>query len=149
MEVRRKRILIIDPDSVAAQELSSLFIDEGYEVETSECIREAAEIIKDVKFGCIIMDVNLPGMRGYEAVSILKAIDPRVQIIMTAAENTMDLEVKVRKQDIFYYYIKSFDREELKEAVRDAFKKIGKQKKGESWKTRETKHLPNEQLNGL
>jgi len=47
---------------------------------------------------------------------------------MTATENTMDLEAKVRKQDIFYYYIKSFDREELMEAIRDVFKKMGKVK---------------------
>lgn len=124
MEIGYKRILIVDPDSAAAREMSSLFIDEGYGVEITGGIREAAETIKDVKFDCVIMDVNLPRMRGYEAVSILKAIDPKVQIIMTSSENTMDLEVKVRQQDIFYYYIKSFDREELKEAVRDVFEKV-------------------------
>jgi len=128
MKVGYKRILIIDPDSKAAQELSSLLIDEDYDVEISEGIREAAERIKDVKFDCIIMDVDLPEMKGYEAIPILKAIDPKVQIIMTAAENTMDLEVEVRRQDIFYYYIKPFDRGELKEAVQGVFKKLGKVK---------------------
>ena len=118
----------MDPDSRVARELSSLFVDEGYDVEISGGIRQAVEKIKDVKFDCVIMDVDLPDMEGYKAVSILKAIDPKVQIIMTAAENTAELEVKVRKQDIFYYYIKSFDREELREAVRDVFKKLGKVK---------------------
>jgi len=118
--------LIIDPDSRAAREMSHLFTDKGYDVETSGGITKAAERIKDVKFDCIIMDVDLPEMKGYEAVSILKAIDPKAQIIMTAVENTLELEEKVRKQDIFYYYIKSFDWEELKEAVRDVFKKMGK-----------------------
>jgi len=124
MKTKCRRILIVDPDSATVREMSSLFIDEGYEVETSECIREAAEKINDVKFDCVIVDVNLPEMEGYKAVPILKAIDPKAQIIMTTAENTMNLEAKVRKQDIFYYYIKSFDREELKEAVRDVFKKV-------------------------
>ena len=128
MKVGRGRILIVDPDDGTAQELSSLFIDEGYDVETSGGIREAAERIKDVKFDCVIMDVDLPEMKGYEAVPVLRAIDPKVQIIMTAAENTMELEAKVRKQDIFYYYIKFFDREELKEAARDVFRKLGKVK---------------------
>lgn len=128
MKVGNRRILIIDPDSKAAQELSSLFIDEGCDVETSGGIREAAERIRDVKFDCVIMDVHLPHMEGYKAVPILKAIDPKVQIIMTATENTLELEEKVRKQDIFYYYIKSFDREELKEAVQDVFKRLGKVK---------------------
>lgn len=120
--------MIVDPDGRTTEELSSLFIDEGYDVEISEGIREAAERIKDVKFDCVIMDVDLPEMKGYEAVPVLRAIDPKVQIIMTAVENTVELEVEVREQDIFYYYIKSFDREELKEAVRDVFKKLGKAK---------------------
>jgi CheY-like chemotaxis protein len=128
MKVGYKRILIIDPDSKVAHELSSLLIDEGYDVEISEGIRKAAERVKDVKFDCVIMDVDLPEMKGYEAAPILKAIDPKLQIIMTAAQNTMDLEAEVRRQDIFYYYIKPFDRVELKEAVQGVFKKLGKVK---------------------
>jgi len=128
MKNGHKRILIVDPDSKAAQELSSHFTEEGYDVEMSDSITTMAERIRDAKFDCVVMDVNLPEMKGYEAVPVLKAIDPEVQVIMTATENTMDLEAKVRKQDIFYYYIKSFDREELMEAIRDVFKKMGKVK---------------------
>jgi len=128
MSAGPRKILIIDPDTKAAQELSSLFINESYDVEISECITMAAERINDVKFDCVIMDVDLPEMKGYKAIPILKAIDPKVQIIMTAVKNTVELEAEVRKQDIFYYYIKSFDREELKEAVRDVLKKLGKTK---------------------
>ena len=121
-----KRILIIDPDIRAAHELSSLLIDEGYDIETSEGIGKAVERVKDVRFDCVIMDVDLPEMKGYEAVPIMKAIDTKLQIIMTAAENTIDLEAEVRKQDIFYYCIKPFDHVELKEAVQGAFKKVAK-----------------------
>jgi len=128
MKVGNRRILIIDPDIEAARELSSRFIKEGYDVEISGGVTKAAERVKDVKFDCVIVDVNLPEMKGYEAVPILKAIDPQVQIVMTAADNSMELEQEVRKQDIFYYYIKSFDPNELQEAVRDVFKKLGKVK---------------------
>jgi len=68
------------------------------------------------------MDVNLPEIKGYEAVSILKNIDPKVKIIMTTNKNTKRLEVKVRKQDIFYYFIKSFGNDELKLVINSLFK---------------------------
>lgn len=118
--------MIVDPDSKAAAVLFSRLNNEGYDVEIGSGVTKAAERIRDVPFDCVIMDVNLPEMSGYEAVSILKAIEPRVQIIMTATENSLELEEKVRKQDIFYYYIKSFDWGELKEAVRDVFVSLGK-----------------------
>jgi CheY-like chemotaxis protein len=126
MKLGSKRILIVDPDNETAQQLASVFVEEGYDVEISTSISAMAERIRDAKFDCVIMDVDLPEMAGYKAVSILKTIDPSVQVIMTAAENSAALEAEVRKQDIFYYYIKSFDREELIEAVRDVFKKMGK-----------------------
>ena len=67
------------------------------------------------------MDVDIPEMKGYEAVSILKNLDPQIKIIMTTKKNTKKLEAKVREQDIFYYFIKSFDKEELKMAIHNAF----------------------------
>jgi CheY-like chemotaxis protein len=126
MKVGHRRILIVDPDKRVSGKLWSLLTGEGYDVETSEGVSEAAKWLKDAKFDCVIMDVALPEMKGYEAIPILRAINPKVEIVMTAAENTAELEAKVRKQDIFYYYIKSFDQNELQEAVRDVFKKLGK-----------------------
>jgi CheY-like chemotaxis protein len=138
MRYRSRRILVVDPDNGVAQALSSILVNEDYEVEITEGLTQASERLHDVEFDCIIIDIELPEMEGFKAVPILKAIDPKVQIIMTAAENTVELEAKVRKQDIFYYYIKSFDRKELIEAVRDVFKKIGKVKE-----TRKMSTLPN------
>ena len=126
MKDKRRRILIIDPHTKIREEYFSFFSDGDYDVETSSGITRAVEKIKNIGFDCIIIDVDLPEMKGYEAVQIIKTIDPNVQIIITAAENTRELEVKVREQDIFYYYIKSFDKEELRLAVNGALKKVGK-----------------------
>lgn len=126
MKLGSKRVLIVDPDNEAARQVASILVEEGYEVEITATISAMAERIRDVKFDCVIMDVDLPEMPGYKAVSILKTIDPSLQVIMTAAENSPELEAEVRKQDIFYYHIKSFDREELIEAGRDVFKKMAK-----------------------
>jgi twitching motility two-component system response regulator PilH len=126
MKLGSKRVLIVDPDGEAARELAFFLGEEGYDVEISDSISAMAERVRDARFDCVIMDVDLPEMPGHKAVSIVKTIDPKVQIIMTAASNSADLEAEVRKQDIFYYYIKSFDREELLAAVVDVFKKAGK-----------------------
>ena len=132
MKVERRRVLIVDPDSAAARKLCGLLVQEDVDVETAEGITQAVERINAAQFDCVIMDVELPEMKGYAAVSVLKAMDPKLQVIMTAADNTLELEAKVRKQDIFYYYIKSFDPAELQEAVRDAFKKTGKCEKAKA-----------------
>jgi DNA-binding NtrC family response regulator len=122
MKVDCKRILILDPNTVDVCWLFSDLVRNGFTVESCSCLQEAVEKIKAIKFDCIVMDVNLPHIKGYDAVSILKAVDPNVKIIMTTEKNDLILETEVRKQDISYYHIKSFDRMELVEAVRDICK---------------------------
>jgi len=129
MNVGRRRILVVDADCQAADQVSALLAEEDLGIEAAGGVGQAAEMIRNAEYDCVIVDVNLPDMKGYEAVPVLKTIDPEIQIIMTASENTLELEAKVRQQDIFYYYIKSFDAEELREAIRDVFKRLERLKR--------------------
>jgi len=104
----------------------ALFLkNEDYYVETGRGFPEAIKKISEGNFKCLIMSVRLPEMKGYEAVSILKNIDPKIKVIMTAKKNSKSLESKVREQDIFFYFIKSFGKDELRMAINNAFSKGG------------------------
>ena len=113
-------ILVVDPDAKAVEEWRSCLAIQGLKVENAANVKEAAIKLNVLQCGCLIIDVNLPEMKGYEAVPILKAIQPLAQVIMTAGENSKELESKVRQQDVFYYHIKSFSPAELASAVSDA-----------------------------
>lgn len=125
---KSKRILIVETDGKFIQELLALFAHEDYDMEISRNFTDAVERIKNVKFDCAIINVNLAEIKGYDAVPIIKTINPGTCIIITTEENTRELEAEVRKKDIFYYYIKSFALDELKLAVRSVFEKLGKVK---------------------
>lgn len=123
MTVQEKRILIIDPDRKERQNLEAFLVKENYLVESGKGLPDALKKISEGCYNCLIMDVDLPEMKGYEAVSILKNIDPGIKIIMTTKKNTKRLEAKVREQDVFYYFIKSFGKNELKMAINNALNK--------------------------
>ena len=120
MMSKQKRILIIDPDRKERQDLTAFLRKVDYYVESGKGLPEVIKKLSEGCFDCLIMDVDLPEMKGYEAVSILKNIDPDIKIIMTTKKNTKRLEAKVREQDIFFYFIKSFGKEELKMAINNA-----------------------------
>jgi len=117
---KEKRILIIDPDRKERQNLESFLRREDYFVESGKGLPDAIKMLSEGGFNCLIMDVDLPEMKGYEAVSILKNIDPNIKVIMMTKKNSKRLEAKVREQDIFFYFIKSFGKEELKMAISNA-----------------------------
>jgi len=114
------KILLIEPDPNERKSLVAFLKKENYEVETGKGLPDAIKKLSGGVYGCLIMDVDLPEMKGYEAVSVLKSIDPKIKIIMTTKKNTKHLERKVREQDIFYYFIKSFGKEELNQAIKSA-----------------------------
>jgi DNA-binding NtrC family response regulator len=101
--------------------MAAFLKSENFSVETGKGLADAVEKIRRGYFDCLIMDVKLPEMKGYEAVPIIKSIDPKIKVIMTTKKNTKSLEAKVREQDIFFYFIKSFSKEELKLAINNAF----------------------------
>jgi DNA-binding NtrC family response regulator len=116
----KKRILIIDPDRKERQDMAMFLRKEDYYVESGNGLSDAIMKLSEGCFNCLIMDVDLKEMKGYEAVTILKNIDPEIKIIMTTRKNTKKLEAKVREQDIFFYFIKSFGKEELEMAINNA-----------------------------
>jgi len=118
-----KQILIIDPNHDERMVMASFLRNENYAVDTGSSLTDAIKMLSGNSVSCLILDVDLPEMKGYEAVSILKNINPALKIIMTTKTNTRELEAKVREQDIFFYFIKSFSKDELKLAIHNAFNK--------------------------
>jgi two-component system response regulator ResD len=115
------RILIIDPDERDRAVLTAFLEQEGYRADSGRGLTDAVTKMSTGDFSCLIMDVDLPEMKGYKAVSVLKSIHPGIKVIMTTKKNTKELEAKVREQEIFFYFIKTFGKKELKLAINNAF----------------------------
>lgn len=121
MSSSEKKILIIDPDPRERKDLRAQLEKDFCSVDTGKNLAEAIKKISESGYDCLLLEVDLPEMKGYEAVSILKNLDPKLKVIMMTKKNSKKLEAKVREQDIFFYFIKSFGLEELKLAIKNAF----------------------------
>ena len=123
-----KTVLIAETNEEEREYLSIALASEGYKVETAKA---SSEMIKKLHnksdVGVIIMDVNMPGVRAYEVIPIVKKINRRIPIIVMSSDNSIDLARKVRQVGIFYYAMKPLDIEEMKLVVRDAFKKVSRE----------------------
>ncbi len=115
-----KRILIIDPDENDRNVMATFLRQHNFSVETGKGLSDALKKVSEGCYDCLIMEVDLPEMKGFDAVSIFRNIDPKIKVIMTAKKNSMELESKVREQDIYYYFIKSFGKDELRLVINNA-----------------------------
>ncbi|WP_437274442.1 response regulator [Sorangium sp. So ce375] len=77
-------ILVIDDNATNMKLLRVLLTTEGYEVRTAVDAREAIEVMKSFRPRLILMDLQLPGMSGFELTRLLKA-DARTRDITILA----------------------------------------------------------------
>lgn len=88
------RILVVDDDRRMAGTLVDILRAEEYDAEAAYSGREALDRIKESReegalpFGCVLTDVKMPEMNGVELHSAIKAIDPRLPVVMMTAYAT-------------------------------------------------------------
>jgi len=120
---RGKKILILEPNSKLAEKIHLIFRKEGFLVDTTERASETIRNIQEEHVSVLIMDVGVKDMNWEEVVPIVKGMYPTLPIIITASQNTPELEAQVLHQKVFFYHVKSFGIEELILAVRNAIEK--------------------------
>lgn len=107
------KILILDSDQKGREKLARRLIPKGCEVETIGTLAGAVELMRNVCFDYIIADVNLPKVDSDELLSVLESMSPGARLIATARHNSLELESKVRRHNIVFYYLKNSDSQEL------------------------------------
>lgn len=117
-----RSVLIANGDQATRESLSRILIREGYKVETASLASEVIQKIQNANIGVLVIDVDLSGMESHGIIPIIKKIDPAIPIVVMSNNSSLELARRVRKEGIFYYALKPLDQEEIKLAVRDAFR---------------------------
>ena len=93
-------------------------------------LRGAVEHVRKTDFDCTLIEADLLIHCGFDIIGRLKTFNPRMKLIITSDLNSKTLEASVRAHDIFYYYVRTFGKKELKQAVENVFTCLGKSKEG-------------------
>ena len=76
------KILIVDDEKDAADMLARRFSSQDYEVETAHSGETAIEKVKEIRPHIMLLDIQMPGMDGIEALKQAREADPSLGIIM-------------------------------------------------------------------
>lgn len=83
-EVKETAILVVEDDPSTANLLSESLKQQGYKVTVTESPHDALELVEQIRFDLIFLDVNLPAMNGLELYLAIKKITPTAAAIMIA-----------------------------------------------------------------
>ncbi len=121
MNYFRSRIVIVE-DNDAVREGFSLIINSisnYYVVNTYDNAEDAIDGLKKDKPEIIIMDLELPGMSGIEAIAVIKKINPGIEILVNTIYENSELVFQALCAGASGYITKNTNHTELLTAIRE------------------------------
>ncbi|MGN9165734.1 sigma-54-dependent transcriptional regulator [Tissierellaceae bacterium HCP3S3_D8] len=118
------KILVIDDERSIRLSLKIGLEKLGLEVSTAESAEEGLEIFKIQAPDLIILDINLPGMDGIEALKLFKKINPSITIIMITYMTDVKLAVEAMKMGAYDYFTKPFNLLDINKSIEETLQYV-------------------------
>lgn len=112
----RRRLMLVDRPGAVRAAAAARFAACGWEVVLAADGGDALTQALARRVDVMIIDVTLPGLPGWEAASVVKRLDPTVEVILTSDTEVADTG-ETRHVEQFRCFPKPFDLEALVRAV--------------------------------
>jgi FixJ family two-component response regulator len=110
-------ITIVDDDASVARALQRLVRSAGYLVETFASAREFLGSMPPTRTACLVLDIYLEGMNGFELQEQMKAGRIAIPIIFMTAHDDSTTRERIRRSGMVGYLVKPFDGQVLLEVI--------------------------------
>lgn len=108
------KVLVVDDDAgLRLSVKTTLKATQRFEVDEAFDGLDAIEKIKNNSYNIVLLDVDMPRMRGLQALSLIKDHDPSIIVIIMTAYATINDAVKAVKDGAFNYVQKPVRGDEL------------------------------------
>ncbi|HEX8853867.1 MAG TPA: sigma-54 dependent transcriptional regulator [Pyrinomonadaceae bacterium] len=115
-------ILIVDDERGIRETLRAVLEDEGF---TAEAVASGEECLKAVErraYGCVLLDVWLPGIDGLETLTRLRERGADAAVVMISGHGTIETAVRATKLGAFDFVEKPLSIEKTVLTVRNALR---------------------------
>lgn len=119
----RGLVRVVDDDD-GVRESSGIYLTaSGYEVETYESGLALFERADLTRGGCVLLDVQMPGMNGLEVQSRLAATAPHIAVVIVTGHGDVTTAVSAMKAGASDFLEKPYDSDALINAIESALGK--------------------------
>ena len=118
-----ERILIVDDEEMICDMLSRRLTQEGFFCVTARNGKEALNHFYKDAFSLIISDIKMPEMDGIELLKRVKAMHPKMIVIIVTAYPEIDMAVEAMRVGAYDFIIKPADLDLVMLSVRRALEK--------------------------
>src|ERR1700733_1771091 len=118
------RILLVEDERKIADSLKKGLSENQYEVEVAYDGLAGKKLFENQPFDLAILDINLPGMNGYDLCKEIRSHNQQIPVMMLTALNAIDDKIEGFDAGADDYIIKPFDFKELLVRIRALLKRL-------------------------
>lgn len=118
------RILIVEDEKKIADSLKQGLSENSFQAEVAYDGTVGWKMFKNQSFDLVILDINLPGMNGYELCKAIRSANDAVPVVMLTAMSAVEDKIEGFDAGADDYIIKPFDFRELLVRIRALLKRI-------------------------
>src|ERR671927_573497 len=115
-------ILIVDDERGIRDTLRAVMEDEGFVADTVATGEECLKALGKRAYGCVLLDVWLPGIDGMETLRQLRASGCDAAVVMISGHGNIETAVRATKLGAFDFIEKPLSIEKTVLAVRNALR---------------------------
>jgi two-component system, OmpR family, copper resistance phosphate regulon response regulator CusR len=113
-----RRILLVEDEQKIADALKMGLTEDGYYVETAYDGNIGWKLFQQHGFDLVVLDINLPGITGYELCKRIRSTDIEIPVIMLTALSSINDKIEGYDAGADDYIIKPFEFKELVMKIR-------------------------------
>jgi two-component system, OmpR family, copper resistance phosphate regulon response regulator CusR len=118
------KILLVEDEKKIAESLKKGLSEQHYHIEVAYDGIIGKKLFESYPFDLIILDINLPGMNGYDLCREIRKKSEQIPVIMLTALSATDDKIEGFDAGADDYIVKPFDFKELLVRIRALLKRI-------------------------
>ena len=99
-------VLIIEDEDVLARNMLVYLERHDYEVTLAHSAEEGLAMLAEVRPDAVVLDFNLPGLNGLEALARIQAFDAGIRVLMVTGHGSVELAVDAMKAGAYDFLTK-------------------------------------------
>jgi two-component system, NtrC family, response regulator AtoC len=106
-------VLIIEDEKIVSHAMRDYLARRGFEPAVAGSAEEGLKMLRESETDLVVLDYQLPGMDGLEALRQIKQLSPAPEVVMVTAHVNVKTAVEAMRAGGFEYLIKPVDFEEM------------------------------------